>query len=114
MVPGSIIIIYFASKLGVTWEDAALVSLHGRKENLMAVIKENKKVFALVSNAEEIRQILTKMTEYGMGEVTVRIGTELLIRMKRFRQEQQDHCFITKERIWRSFILKMNPAAKAR
>ncbi len=64
-------------KLGVTWEDAALVSLHGRKENLMAVIKENKKVFALVSNAEEIRQILTKMMEYGMGEVTVRIGTEL-------------------------------------
>ncbi len=46
-------IIYFASKLGVTWEDAALVSLHGRKENLMAVIKENKKVFALVSNAED-------------------------------------------------------------
>ena len=48
-----------------------------KKKNLMAVIKENKKVFALVSNAEEIRQILTKMTEYGMGEVTVRIGTEL-------------------------------------
>lgn len=77
VVPGVSSIIYFASKLGVTWEDAALVSLHGRKENLMAVIKENKKVFALVSNAEEIRQILTKMTEYGMGEVTVRIGTEL-------------------------------------
>ena len=63
----------------------------------MAVIKENKKVFALVSNAEEIRQILTKMTEYGMGEVTVRIGQNFLIRMKRFRQEQQDHCFITKD-----------------
>ena len=77
MVPGVSSIIYFASKLGVSWEDAALVSLLGRKENLMAVIKENKKVFALVSNAEEIRQILTKMTEYGLGEVTVRIGTEL-------------------------------------
>lgn len=43
VVPGVSSIIYFASKLGVTWEDAALVSLHGRKENLMAVIKENKR-----------------------------------------------------------------------
>ena len=31
VVPGVSSIIYFASKLGVTWEDAALVSLHGRK-----------------------------------------------------------------------------------
>ena len=77
MVPGVSSIVYFASKLGVPWEDAALVSLHGRKENLMAVIKENKKIFALVSNAEEIRQILTKMTDYGMGDVIVKIGTEL-------------------------------------
>ena len=77
MVPGVSSIVYFASKLGIPWEDAALVSLHGRKENLMTVIKENKKVFALVSNAEEIRQILAKMTDYGMGDVIVKIGTEL-------------------------------------
>ena len=77
VVPGVSSIVYFASKLGITWEDAALVSLHGRKENLMAIVKENKKTFALVSNAEEIRQILTKLTDYGMGDVSVKIGTEL-------------------------------------
>ena len=54
------------------------------------------------------------MTEYGMGEVTVRIGTELSYKNEEIQTGTARSLLHYKERIWRSFILKMNPAAKAR
>ena len=77
ILPGISSIVYFASVLNIPWEDAALVSLHGRDENMIAILQENRKTFALVSNAEEIRQMFTKLTNYGLGDIRVKIGTEL-------------------------------------
>ena len=39
---------YFCSKLGVSWDDVKLLSLHGREENFLDAVKHNKKTFLLL------------------------------------------------------------------
>ena len=86
IIPGISSVSYFAAKLGVSWEDASLISVHGRKENLISAIREHQKVFALVSGTQEICDILKKMDDYGYGDLRVCIGTELSYPTERIRE----------------------------
>lgn len=40
-------LVYFASKLEMSWDDAKIVSMHGRRQNLISAVAQNKKVFSL-------------------------------------------------------------------
>jgi len=75
--PGISSIAYFCAKLGVSWEDARLLSLHGKQDNLIAAVRDHKKILALTGNAESVRAIGEKLTEYGYGDLQVALGEEL-------------------------------------
>lgn len=77
VLPGISSVAYLSAKLGVSWEDAALVSVHGRKENLISVIRNHKKAFVLAGTAESVRNSCQSMTEYGYGELKIAVGGEL-------------------------------------
>ena len=70
-------VVYFASKLKTSWEDMKLVSSHGRKQNLMAAVKANRKVFSLAGYADSVRDICKELVENGLSHVKVSAGCQL-------------------------------------
>lgn len=77
LVPGVSSPVYFAAKLGVSWDDAALISLHGRDGNLIHTVKTNRKVFTLTGGDNTADVICRRLCEYGFGDLTVMVGERL-------------------------------------
>ena len=77
LVPGLSSITVFAAKLGLGWDDAALISLHGREGDLIRTIDTHRKTFALTGGANTVGNICRKLCEYGFGELTVTVGEKL-------------------------------------
>ena len=48
MICGISSVVYFMSKIGLSWDDAKIVSAHGKTCNLISLIRENRKVFAIL------------------------------------------------------------------
>ncbi len=72
---------YMAAAAGVTWEDAALVSVHGRGserdfDKLIDCIRHNSKTFALVSGDYDIRKIAGMLDEKQIS-VRILVGSNL-------------------------------------
>ncbi|MBU5481430.1 precorrin-6A reductase [Blautia sp. MSJ-19] len=70
-------VVYFMSRIGLSWDDAKIVSAHGRNCNLVSLIRTNKKVFAILGTADGAAQLAEKLTYYGMGEVLLYVGENL-------------------------------------
>ncbi len=68
---------YFMAKAGLSWDDAKVVSAHGRHCNLVSLIRHHKKVFAILGTADGVASLAEKLTEYGMGEVILHVGENL-------------------------------------
>lgn len=77
VVPGISSVVYFCAKLHIAWEDAALVSMHGKKEHVISVIRDHEKTIILTGNAEGVRKLGMEMTEYGYGDLAVCVGEDL-------------------------------------
>lgn len=75
--PGISSIVYFSAKIRISWEDAALISMHGKRCNLISHVRDFEKVFVLAGNAEGIREIGRSMTDYGYGGLKVSAGVSL-------------------------------------
>lgn len=85
-VSGISSVVYFCGKLGVSWEDVHLLSLHGRKQNLIDAVKYHEKVFVLCGEKDGIPKICCKLREYGLGDVKVAVGTDLSYEQERIVQ----------------------------
>lgn len=70
-------VVYFMSKIRMTWEDAKLVSVHGRSSNLISEIRQNKKVFAILGTQDGIAELASKLVYYNMGDVLLYVGENL-------------------------------------
>lgn len=75
VIPGISSLSYFCAKLGCSWEDVYLTSLHGRNENIVLAVKQHKKTFALTDG--KISDICMKLEKAGFGNVEVSIGENL-------------------------------------
>ena len=70
-------LVYFAQQLGMSWDDAKIISMHGRRQNLIEAVAHNKKVFALTGGENSPQALCAKLCEHGMGEVQVYVGENL-------------------------------------
>ena len=43
LIPGLSSIAYLAAKIGISWENAEIVSLHGQEENFIQTVSRNRK-----------------------------------------------------------------------
>lgn len=68
---------YVAAKLHMPWQDMKLISLHGRRQNLIGALCTHEKVFVLAGKAESIRELAGMLLEYGMEQVRLYVGTQL-------------------------------------
>lgn len=75
LIPGISSISYFFAKLKRSWQDAALISCHGRETNLVDTVRRNRLTFVLMgSNAD----VLAKgFIEAGFDGLTATVGENL-------------------------------------
>lgn len=77
VLPGISSPAYFAAKLGVSWDDAALISLHGRNSGLIHAVRTTRRVFALTGGENTVGAICEKLCLYGYGTLAVTVGERL-------------------------------------
>ena len=70
-------VVYFASKVPTSWQDAKLLSAHGRSLNLLNCVQRYPKIIMIVSGVEDVRAICQELVEAEMTYVHVTVGTNL-------------------------------------
>ena len=77
MIPGIASVAYLAARVKTSWEDAALVSLHGKEEDFIRTVSRNRKTFLLLGGKDAGRRALERLREYEMDEIILHVGTRL-------------------------------------
>lgn len=70
-------VVYFCGKLGIPWEKTALISLHGRKQNIIHAVKNNETVFALIGEENGIPALCKELIQCGLESVALHVGENL-------------------------------------
>ena len=76
-IPGISSLVYFCAKLLTPWQDAHLVSAHGRECDPVAEVAGHAKTFLLTGGKTKVVDICRQLTDAGLGEVTVSVGERL-------------------------------------
>ena len=74
--PGISSVIYLAAKLGKSWEDAKILSMHGRSQNFIHVVANHEKTFLILGKSAG-KEICEKLKYYHLEQVTVSVGNHL-------------------------------------
>lgn len=77
LIPGIASPVYFAARLGISWENIKLLSLHGRDANLIRAVEENRYVFALTGGENTVGNVAKRLCAYGFSNLTVTVGERL-------------------------------------
>lgn len=84
VLPGEVSVIcgissvsYFMAKAGLSWDDAKIVSAHGRNCNLVGEIRYHEKVFAILGTSDGVASLAQKLCRYNMGDVLLYVGENL-------------------------------------
>lgn len=68
---------YFCAKVGVSYDDACVRSLHGRAGSILGAVSYHKKVFVLTGGAQNAQTVCRALTDAGLGGLTVHLGENL-------------------------------------
>lgn len=68
-------LVYLASRMETSWQDAHLVSAHGREANLVGLSRIHGKLFTLLSGKETVHDMCRDLIEYDM-DVRVTVGQD--------------------------------------
>lgn len=78
ILPGISSVATLAARVGESYEDAAILSMHGKKLNrLSTTVESHEKVFLLTSGNEDIRKIGRSLAEAGLTDCEVTVGYQL-------------------------------------
>lgn len=83
-------VVYFMSKIGLSWDDAKLVSSHGCDNNLLSMIRFHKKVFSIMGTAEGVSELAKKLVYYGMEDTQLYVGENLSYENERIFSAKAD------------------------
>lgn len=70
-------LVYFAQQLQMSWDDAKIISMHGRRQNFIEAVAHNEKVFALTGGENSPQALCAKLCSFGLGGVQVYVGENL-------------------------------------
>lgn len=76
-IPGLSCVTYFAAKLHVSWEDARLISIHGRRQPYIHILARHQKTFLLLGGVGQAEEFCGKLKEYGLTRLKLWIGRDL-------------------------------------
>lgn len=104
-------VVYFASKIPTSWQDAKLLSAHGKEIPLVNYVRKYPKIILLVSGAKEVGQICHDLVLDGIGsEVRVTVGSNLSYPDERIQAGRPED-FIACEAAGPHIVLLENPHA---
>ncbi len=66
---------YLSAKSGVSWENACIVSLHGKKENWIHAVRTHEKTFLLLGG--NLRSVVEKLCLASLGSCRLIVGIRL-------------------------------------
>ena len=69
--------VYLCSKALIPWQDAYLVSAHGKPANTVGAVDTHTKTFMLLNGKEGVRKLCSDLTEYGFGDLEMIVGCDL-------------------------------------
>ena len=76
-IPGISSLVYFCAQLHTPWQDATLVSAHGREHDAVGTIQASAKTFCITGGKTKVEDICRGLTERGMGDLRVAAGERL-------------------------------------
>lgn len=76
-IPGVSSLTYFFAKLGRPWQDAALISLHGRDQDLIGCVRRHDVVGVLTDNVHNAAYIAKQLKANGLTEKVLYVGEDL-------------------------------------
>lgn len=68
---------YFCAKLGVSYDDACVRSLHGRVGSILGAVSYHKKTFVLTGGENTAPKVCRMLADAGLGGLTVHLGENL-------------------------------------
>ncbi len=77
MIAGISSVQYLCAKAGTSWDDVKLMSIHGRKQNLVAGVRKNKKVFTLLGKQDDFQKMCRELVDFELGDVHLTVGAAL-------------------------------------
>lgn len=95
--PGTSSLSAFSAKVGLPWQDMAIVSTHGTEENqwktqILWNVRKGKKIFFLSSGAEDVRKIGALLEEYGKENARILLGYQLSYEEERILSLSAKEC----------------------
>ena len=69
---------YLCAKIGISYENACIRSLHGRKGDLLGAVSYHEKTFALTGGDNNVQFVCRSLADAGLGGVQVYIGEKVL------------------------------------
>lgn len=70
-------VVYFCSRLRMSWEDVCLKSAHGRRANLPGAVRTHRKTFTLLGGKDSVGSLCRELEEYGLSQVQIHVGERL-------------------------------------
>lgn len=70
-------LVYFAKRIATSWDDAKIISMHGRNNNLVQTVFTNKKVFSLTGGVNSVQKLCADLCAHDLGDVKVYVGENL-------------------------------------
>lgn len=83
VVPGISSFQYLCGKLGISWHDIRIASLHGRREDIFDIIRKNNKVVIFTGGTVRPQNICESMIEEGILDVSITVGENLSYKNER-------------------------------
>lgn len=80
ILPGISSVSYFASKIGVSYDDAHIMSVHGKNEafgELLDSCKNRKKTIAIMSGREQVNSLINELNGAGLSNAHIHVGFNL-------------------------------------
>lgn len=68
---------FFCARLGLPYDDVALISLHGRSGSILGPVSYHHKTFALTGGIQTVRTICKELSDAGFGSLRVHAGENL-------------------------------------
>ena len=68
---------YFCAKLGASYDDACVRSLHGRAGSILGAVSYHKKTFVLTGGENTAPKVCKTLADAGLGGLTVHLGENL-------------------------------------
>ncbi|MBQ1490967.1 MAG: precorrin-6A reductase, partial [Blautia sp.] len=110
-LPGLSSISAFFAKIGESYEDALLLSAHGKDLPLAGFVARNHKVFALLGKKGEVAGLCRALVDFGLGEVDIALGENLSYPEEKILKAKARE-FCSYEGTPLSVLLAINPVPK--